>query len=57
MAAVIDMSGLEVEMNKKPLNFANMASYNQDIDSIREREFPMLQGISKGTIIEILANK
>jgi molybdenum cofactor sulfurtransferase len=56
MAAVINRSSLETEMDKKPLNLADMASYSEDVDSIRGREFPMLQGISLNWIIELLAN-
>lgn len=46
MAAVIDMSGSEAEEDHEPLNLANMPSYNEGIDLVRDREFPMLQGIA-----------
>lgn len=44
MAAVTDIPGLGAETEKKQSKSGNMARYNEDVDSIREREFPMLQG-------------
>ena len=44
MAAVTDTSSLEAETQKKSSKPENMPRYNVDVDSMRGREFPMLQG-------------
>ena len=44
MAAVKDILGLEAQADTDNIDYDRMAGYNREIDPIREREFPMLQG-------------
>ena len=44
MAAVTARPQLGAETESEPLNYGNITRYNESIDFIREREFPMLQG-------------